>query len=312
MFCIKDPGEIPLKPALAPEPAPAPAPEPELETAPAPTGGLAAAEATDQSPFSKPARETVVLPAVAGQHAATIVWLHGLGDTGYGVSRWLAAMADPENGESQPSIPFLDLPHIKWIFPSAPVAPVTINRGRRAPSWYDVFGFNAGAPVDAKGIDAAARYVAGILEEEKKANPDVTYAVGGISQGGALSIYLMCRKMMGRFEDGSDASSVPLSASVAFSTWLPKCSLTPGPGGRAAGAEASVAERAANHPLLMTHGEVDVLVGYDWGRDGVRELQEAGFSNLTFHSYPELGHAMCPQEMAVLRAWLQTHLPPPA
>ncbi|GJP56985.1 hypothetical protein CLOM_g16030 [Closterium sp. NIES-68] len=171
MFCIKDPGEIPLKPALAPEPAPAPAPEPELETAPAPTGGLAAAEATDQSPFSKPARETVVLPAVAGQHAATIVWLHGLGDTGYGVSRWLAAMADPENGESQPSIPFLDLPHIKWIFPSAPVAPVTINRGRRAPSWYDVFGFNAGAPVDAKGIDAAARYVAGILEEEKKANP---------------------------------------------------------------------------------------------------------------------------------------------
>ncbi|CAI7849175.1 unnamed protein product, partial [Closterium sp. NIES-54] len=65
---------------------------------------------------------------------------------------------------------------VKWIFPSAPTAPMTVNRGHRAPSWYDVCsfntdGFNADFPVDARGLDEAARYIAGILEEERRANP---------------------------------------------------------------------------------------------------------------------------------------------
>ncbi|CAI7750164.1 unnamed protein product [Closterium sp. NIES-53] len=127
----------------------------------------------------------------------------------------------------------------------------------QAPYRYDIVGFNADAPVDARGLDEAARYIAGILEEERRANPGVTYIVGGISQGGSLSLYLMCRKALGSFADGSDASSLSFIASIGLSTWLPNCSLIPGPGG----ADAAVAERAARHPLFMTHGEGTVWAG---------------------------------------------------
>ncbi|GJP41082.1 hypothetical protein CLOM_g720 [Closterium sp. NIES-68] len=247
------------------------------------------------SPLSgTPAAKTIVIPAKAGKHAATVVWLHGLGDTGYGWSDLCETV---------------NLPHIKWILPSAPIASVTINGGMPCPSWFDLFGLDAGAPDDVKGIDAAARYVAGILEEEKKANPDVKFAVGGFSQGGALSLYLMSRKVLGRFEDGSNASSVPLSASVAFSGWLPKCSLKPG---GSAAADASVAERAAAHPVLMAHGEADGLVPFAFGKGSAKVLQEAGFSNLTFKSYRGMAHSACPEELADLKAWLQKHVPPPS
>ncbi|CAI5517099.1 unnamed protein product, partial [Closterium sp. Naga37s-1] len=260
---------------------------------------------------------TKVVEAQEGLHRVTVVWLHRLGDTGDGVAEWMDEVWNVDCGFF-----LLDLPHVKWIFPSAPTAPVTVNRGHRAPSWYDVCsfntdGFNADFPVDARGLDEAARYIAGILEEErranpvargldeaaryiagileeeKKANPDVTYIVGGISQGGGLSLYLMCRKALGSFADGSDASALPFSASIGLSTWLPQCSLVPGPGG----ADGAVAKRAARHPLFMTLGEADPLVGYDL-------LRDAGFSNLTFKTYPNLGHGMSREELADMRAWL--------
>ncbi|CAI5527895.1 unnamed protein product [Closterium sp. Naga37s-1] len=257
---------------------------------------LVAKAAAAMSPLSgTPAAKTIVLPAKAGKHAATVVWLHGLGDTGYGWSDLCETV---------------NLPHIKWILPSAPIASVTINGGMPCPSWFDLFGLDANARDDVKGIDAAARYVAGILEEEKKANPDVKFAVGGFSQGGALSLYLMSRKVLGKFEDGSDASAVPLHASVAFSGWLPKCSLKPG--GSAAVGDASVAEKAAAHPLLMAHGEADSLVPFAFGKGSAQVLQEAGFSNLTFKSYRGMAHSACPEELADLKAWLQKNVPPPS
>ncbi|CAI5500123.1 unnamed protein product [Closterium sp. Naga37s-1] len=257
---------------------------------------LVAKAAAAMSPLSgTPAAKTIVLPAKAGKHAATVVWLHGLGDTGYGWSDLCKTV---------------NLPHIKWILPSAPIASVTINGGMPCPSWFDLFGLDANARDDVKGIDAAARYVAGILEEEKKANPDVKFAVGGFSQGGALSLYLMSRKVLGKFEDGSDASAVPLHASVAFSGWLPKCSLKPG--GSAAVGDASVAEKAATHPLLMAHGEADGLVPFAFGKGSAQVLQEAGFSNLTFKSYRGMAHSACPEELADLKAWLQKNVPSPS
>ncbi|CAI5527896.1 unnamed protein product [Closterium sp. Naga37s-1] len=178
----------------------------------------------------------------------------------------------------------------------------------------------AGLPrgLDANGLDEAVRYIAGILEEERRASPggwsavlccaDVTYIVGGISQGGGLSLYLMCRKALGSFADGSDASSLPFSASIGLSTWLPKCSLIPAPGV----ADAAGPERAARHPLFMAHGKYDDLVAYTWGKDCSHLLRDAGFTNLSFKSYPKLGHDMCREELEDMRAWLLEHAPPPA
>ncbi|CAI5500124.1 unnamed protein product [Closterium sp. Naga37s-1] len=131
--------------------------------------GAAAAAATDQSPYSSRAGRTKVVEAQEGQHTATVVWLDGLGDSGNGISNWLNMVW--ESVGEQGGNHLLDLPHVKWIFPSAPTASVSVNRGHRSPSWYDIHGFNPDAPVDAAGLDEAARYIAGILEEERRAHP---------------------------------------------------------------------------------------------------------------------------------------------
>ncbi|CAI5995346.1 unnamed protein product [Closterium sp. NIES-65] len=315
---------------------------------------------------------TKVVEALEGQHSATVVWLHGLGDSGNGISNWLnmlpslstAAIApvpvspsralpvspsralpvspsralpvspsralpvspsralpvspsralpvspsralpvSPSRALSPRSLPAQnavrsDVSYYSRYLPSssspiyAPHPPHPSLIPLIHPSWYmpfsppphpgyDIHAFNADAPVDAAGLDEAARYIAGILQEERRAHPDVTYIVGGISQGGRLSLYLMCRKALGSFANGSDASTLPFIASVGLSTWLPNCSLIPAPGET----DAAVAERAARHPVFMAHGEVDPLIGYALGRASSDLLRNAGFSNLTFNSYP--------------------------
>ena len=62
-------------------------------------------------------------------HTATVLFLHGLGDTGYG---WQDAFE---------AIKHL-LPYTKFILPSAPMQPVTLNMGMTMPSWFDIRSLN--------------------------------------------------------------------------------------------------------------------------------------------------------------------------
>src|SRR5579863_991564 len=96
---------------------------------------------------SSVSRETVEVetgPVPAG----SVIWLHGLGADGH---------------DFEPAVPDLvrgGVGPLRFVFPHAPVRPVTLNAGARMRAWYDIRGFERHAAQDEIGVresDAAIR-----------------------------------------------------------------------------------------------------------------------------------------------------------
>ena len=85
--------------------------------------------------------------------AASVIWLHGLGADGH---------------DFEPIVPELRLPKpVRFVFPHAPIRPVTINQGMRMRAWYDIFQFGGG-PEDDAGIRASQKLVEELIAAEKR------------------------------------------------------------------------------------------------------------------------------------------------
>ncbi|KAJ3629753.1 hypothetical protein MTP99_014123 [Tenebrio molitor] len=116
-----------------------------------------------------------IVIAATAKHTATLIFLHGLGDTGQG---WASAMAA------------LRPAHVKVICPTAPTMPVTLNAGFRMPSWFDLRTLDASGPEDEEGIKQATKQIHTMIDNEMKEGiPANRIIVGGFSQGGALAMY---------------------------------------------------------------------------------------------------------------------------
>lgn len=101
-------------------------------------------------------------------HTATVIWAHGLGDTGFGWS---------------PVAQSFGMPWVKFIFPTAPVEPVTLNMGMSMNSWFDIFGLSADAEEDTTGILSSAAYLKGLVDKEIAAGiPASRIVLAGFSQ----------------------------------------------------------------------------------------------------------------------------------
>ena len=110
-------------------------------------------------------------------HTASIIFFHGLGDSGAG---WLDAME-----MLAPALPFA-----KFILPTAPIMPVTLNFGMSMPAWYDIISLNREGKVDEKGILTSKLVVDEFVEKEiANGIPANRIVVGGFSQGGAISLF---------------------------------------------------------------------------------------------------------------------------
>ena len=113
------------------------------------------------------------------KHQSTIIWLHGLGDSGHGFA---------------PIVPTLNLPQdlgIKFIFPHAPIQPVTINGGMKMRSWYDIKNMSFKDRVDLSGIQSSADLVKQLIDDEISAGiPSEKIILAGFSQGGVITYYL--------------------------------------------------------------------------------------------------------------------------
>ena len=83
---------------------------------------------------------------------ATVVWLHGLGADG---------------NDFVPVVDELDLPGpVRFVFPHAPMMPVTINGGMVMRAWYDVLSADLERRADERGVRASQRLVEALLERE--------------------------------------------------------------------------------------------------------------------------------------------------
>ncbi|XP_019866715.1 acyl-protein thioesterase 1 isoform X2 [Aethina tumida] len=212
----------------------------------------------------------VIISATA-KHTATLIFLHGLGDTGQG---WASAMGA------------LRLPHVKVICPTAPTMPVTLNAGFRMPSWFDLKSLDESGPEDEEGIKNATKQVHNMIEDEIKAGIQADrIIIGGFSQGGALALY--------------SALTFPqkLAGVVALSCWLPLRKSFPG-----------VMKTSKDLQVLQCHGDCDPLVPYKWGQM-TASLLKTLLNKPEFKSYKGLMHSSSDEELNDVRAFVEKNIP---
>ena len=193
---------------------------------------------------------------------AAVIWLHGLGADGH---------------DFEPIVPELELAKpVRFVFPHAPIRPVTINQGMRMRAWYDILQLGGG-PEDEPGLRASQK----ITEELVRAQdmPASKIVLAGFSQGGAIVLQTALRY------------PERLAGVVALSTYLPlAASVT---------AERSEANRSL--PIFMAHGQYDDLIPMSRARTSREHLEKLGYK-IEWHDYP-MPHSVCAPEIADISAF---------
>ncbi|KAB5562797.1 Phospholipase/carboxylesterase/thioesterase [Coniochaeta sp. 2T2.1] len=219
----------------------------------------------------------------AARHTATVIFVHGLGDTGHG---WAPAV---ENWRLRSK-----LDEVKFILPHAPQIPITANMGYRMPGWYDIVSID-GSPEslrrseDEAGILLSQKYIHSLVQSEIDSGiPSDRIVLGGFSQGGALSMFA------GLTAPFKLAGIVALSSYLLLS--LKFAQLVPHP------------EFNKDTPVWMGHGDRDNVVNFQLGKKSCDMLKEMGY-NATLKVYPGMMHSACPEELDEVEHFLAEKLP---
>jgi phospholipase/carboxylesterase len=196
-----------------------------------------------------------------------VIWLHGLGADGH---------------DFEPIVPELDLPFpVRFVFPHAPVRPITVNGGMEMRGWYDILGFGMHMRQDAAGIRDSAAAVTRLIDREIERGLTASQIVlAGFSQGGAIALHTALREPRS------------LAGVLALSTYLPL--------GETLAAERSAAN--AGLPIFMAHGSADPLLPLSLAEGSRRALEGLGYA-VDWHVYP-MPHSVCVEEIAAIAAWL--------
>ncbi|SDZ10339.1 phospholipase/carboxylesterase [Lysobacter sp. yr284] len=204
------------------------------------------------------------------QPAWTVLWLHGLGDSGEG---WAPVV---------PELVRKDWPALRFVFPHAPVRAVTINNGARMRAWYDIRDFQDLANrADEAGVEeSVAQVEALIAREAERGVPASRVVLAGFSQGGAIALAAGLRRRE------------PLAGLIALSTYLPMADRL----------VREAAPAASAQPLFMAHGSHDPVVPLRGGEMAAARLRTLGFK-IDWHTYP-MAHQACAEEIDAVAAWL--------
>ncbi len=217
--------------------------------------------------------ETIEVETAATPDAA-VLWLHGLGADGHDFEPIVPELV--RRGERA----------WRFVFPNAPVRPVTINGGMAMRAWYDIQGFDRKAAEDAAGFrdtDMRIRWL--IAKEIERGIPASRIVLAGFSQGGAASLYTAPR------------FAERLAGVMALSCYLPLAG--------SLSAERAPANDAT--PIFMAHGQGDETLPIAMGLESRNFLKSLGFA-IEWHAYP-MGHAVCAAEVADIREFLFRVLP---
>jgi len=197
----------------------------------------------------------------------SVIWLHGLGADGH---------------DFEPIVPELRLPDdvpLRFVFPHAPVRPVTINGGMEMRAWYDIVSLDAQGRADEAGVHESTAILEALIAREKERGIDAgRIVIAGFSMGGAIAINTALH------------TEEKLAGLMALSTYLP----LPG--------ELEGSKGSRDLPVLMGHGSFDPMLPMQWGQMSASKLTEAGFT-IEWHDYP-MAHAVCPEEIRDIREWL--------
>lgn len=218
-------------------------------------------------------RDTAIVLEPATPARAAVIWLHGLGADG---------------SDFVPIVPELGLPHdhgIRFVFPHAPVRPITINNGLAMRAWYDIPSLTNLRQQDAAGIRDSARIVEALIAAQRDAGlPAARIVLAGFSQGGAITLHTGLRLRE------------RLAGLLALSTYLPLAEQV--------AAEAVPPPQAP--PILMCHGRHDPMLPLMLGSGSRDALQALGY-DVRWREY-DMAHAVCAEQIADIGAWLGERL----
>ncbi len=217
--------------------------------------------------------DAVVLAPAAGPADATVIWMHGLGADGY---------------DFVPMIPELNLPEsarVRFVFPHAPVRPVTVNAGYAMRAWYDIRELTPEGRDDEAGLEETRARIEGYIARERSAGiASRRIVLAGFSQGGATALHVGLRH------------AERLCGIIALSCYLPlRSRLTQ---------DVNLAN--CTTPVLMCHGREDVVVLHAFGEQS-RDVMLAAGLLVEWRQY-SIGHSLCEPEVFDISAWLQYHL----
>jgi phospholipase/carboxylesterase len=205
--------------------------------------------------------------------AAAVIWLHGLGADGYD---FVPMVKELESCGAPPA---------RYVFPHAPMMPVTINDGFVMRAWYDIRTADLAHREDEGSIRASQAAVQRLIEREvRRGLPSSRIVLAGFSQGAAVTLHTGLRQ------------AAPLAGLVALSGYLPL-------------SEKFAAERSAASsgvPILMAHGNDDPVVPVARGRASRDVLVALGYP-VRWHEYP-MPHSVCAEEIEAIAHFLRDRL----
>ena len=200
---------------------------------------------------------------------SAVIWLHGLGADGNDFAPIVAELGLPPNVK------------VRFIFPHAPMLPVTINGGYVMPAWYDVKSLDLRQEEDTAGIRNSQRQLEALIRRElERGIASTRIVLAGFSQGGAIALHTGLRY------------DAPLAGVLALSTYLPLPDTIM--------AEASPANAAL--PVFMAHGTVDSVIPLAHGATSRDLLIQEGYA-VEWHEYP-MTHSVCAEEISDIGTWL--------
>lgn len=203
----------------------------------------------------------------------SVIWLHGLGADGHDFAG---------------IVPELGLPAslaVRFVFPHAPVQPVTINGGMAMRAWYDIRVPNLVRSEDDKGIHASEAAITALIEKENSRGvPTHRIVLAGFSQGSAMTLHTGLR-----YPD-------TLAGLVALSGYLPL----------AQDAAQGWSDANRQTPIFLAHGTFDQVVVFDRGTM-TRDLLQTHHYKVDWHAYP-MPHSVCPEEINDIGVFLKSIL----
>lgn len=203
----------------------------------------------------------------------TVIWLHGLGADGH---------------DFEPIVPELvrrDERPLRFVFPHAPVRPVTLNSGYAMRAWYDIIGLDRHSAQDEPGIAGSDTSIRALIQRENERGISTHRIVlAGFSQGGAMAIYTGTRLQE------------KLAGIMALSCYMLLAS----------NFDAQRTQANQTTPIFMAHGEYDPVVAPQLGDETRRALVSAGYP-VEWHTYP-MPHSVSPQEITDIAGWLRQRL----
>jgi len=219
-----------------------------------------------------------LLPAIEVETApkpdASVIWLHGLGDTGDGWSQVVPGLGLPKSMR------------VRFVFPHAPKMAVAINNGYVMPAWYDIREANLSERADVAGVQRSQAQLAALMARENaRGVDDARIVLAGFSQGGAVALYTGLRYPK------------RIAGIVALSTYLVSAN--------ALASESAAANRGV--PIFMAHGTFDPVVRLAWAQASRDALVQGGY-RVEWHEYP-MEHSAEMEEVAAVGAFLRRVLP---